>query len=519
MKAKDHLTLLVLLIPFVGSCGTGLSNYSLSPSPSVSPSASSHSFVADFSTLSQWDTSAGDTGLWNTVDQRIQAAVSANGIEIGFGNGSDGAFSDGPAQTGITVSGSIVSINTDTKASFNFSSFNLSHGKTLVATGSHPLILLVLGSATVAGTVDLSGGSSASGTNNSAGGPAPGGTGVASGGTGGAAGFGVNPGDTHSTAGKPTAGSIALGGALGANTFASGSDAGGGGGCNGVHGAAPDAAGNDAQGAPGGGVAGACATTRASIAAAFESAFIGGAGGGGGGGFTAGGSNVSGAGGGAGGGALHLVALGAISFGITPHTGQVLANGSSGGSNNVDNGSDCGGSGGGGSGGSIWLQTKSTIADASNLGTLNVSGGSGGVTDATCTPTGDGGNGSLGIVRLDSTSAQVTGSTVLLTHSPAIRSGQSYVVTSKAIDTGITSPSFSTPMETHDTTSSGCGTSGTLSVVYEGSANGTTFGTGVPAAQISILNGNRYVRFQVTITTTGSTPPCLDALSFAYVSQ
>lgn len=513
--SKGFCILLLLIV----SCGPGLFNYDQSGSNSATSSSSPTTFVADFSSFSQWDTTAGDTGLWDTVDQRIQAAVSANSVvDINFGDGSDGAFNNGPTQTGITVSGNSITLDTDTKATFNFSSFNLSNGFTLKATGSQPLTIRVLGTGTIAGTIDVSGGSSAVGTsNNSTDVAALGGTGVASGGAGGAAGFGGSPG-TSSTSGSPSTGSNVLGGAFGGNTSVSASDAGGGGGCNGVHGAAPDAVGNDAQAASAGGAAGACTTTRSSVAAAFESSFTGGAGGGGGGNYAPGASDVSGAGGGAGGGAVHLTSLGSISFGTSPNTGNILANGGAGGDGvNVSGGSDCGGAGGGGSGGSIWLQTKGTIANSSNQGSVNVSGGSGGSVDAvSCAPFGAAGNGSLGIVRVDATSASTTGTSVVFTNVPTVRSGQSFVVTSKAIDTGLSNPSFNTPTETQDTTSSGCGTAGTLKVTYQGSSNGTSFGTGVSGAQISSLNGKRYVRFQVTITSTGSTPPCLSGLSFSY---
>jgi hypothetical protein len=451
-------------------------------------------FTADFSTPAQWDTAETSTALWDVVNQRISAAISANNVEIDFGTGADGAFNDGPVQTGISVAGATITIDTNVKSTFNFSSFNLSNAAVILATGAQPLRIRVLGPATIEGTIAIPG---FAGTNNSAAGPAAGGNPGPGGGAGGSAG---TPAPVAGSNGAPAAGP-ARGGTAGANSGVT--DNGGGGGCNGADGA------NDAT-AGSGGAAGACASTRATIAGQFETTFVGGGGGGGGAAFTGAGS-VSGAGGGGGAGALHFAAL-TLSFGAAP--GAINAIGGDGGNNPFDvNGADCGGAGGGGSGGSVWLQTASSLTSAGNPGNADISRGNAGTDGGSvnCGGLGDGGNGSIGIVRVDA-SAYV-GPATTATNVSAIRNGQSYSITSKAIDTTFSDSVFDAPTETV-----GCGANGTLAVSYSGSSDGATFGAAVPAAQIATLNGSRYIRYTVTISTTGANPPCLTGLSIPYSS-
>ena len=66
------------------------------------------------------------TGLWNTELGQIQAAVAASstaGNELVFGDGSDGSFSNGPTQAGMTVSGTTITLNSNLKSVYEFSSF------------------------------------------------------------------------------------------------------------------------------------------------------------------------------------------------------------------------------------------------------------------------------------------------------------------------------------------------------------------------------------------------------------
>src|SRR5688500_1113327 len=103
------------------------------------------SFSIDFSKSTYVDRT-GSTALWNAAAVRIHAPPAASGQsgnELDFGDESDGEFSDGPAQTGITISGSTITIDTDTKAEFKFSKFTLSTGKTLRVKGSKAIKIRV----------------------------------------------------------------------------------------------------------------------------------------------------------------------------------------------------------------------------------------------------------------------------------------------------------------------------------------------------------------------------------------
>jgi hypothetical protein len=468
----------------------------------ASPLALAETFTADFSQPDQWDSTTGGGALWNTVSGRVQAAISANGTEIDFGDGSDGAFSDGPAQSGITVAGNTITLNTDVKAVFKFSSFNLSAGKTLKATGSQPLVLRVLGAATVAGTVDLKGSAGIPNTGTS---PYPGGTAGAGGSRGGDAGYGVTPGDHNSTSGSPSTGTQVLGGGNGADASAAFGEHGGGGGCNGKGGGGADATAS----ADTGGAAGACGipATRTSLASAFESALRGGAGGGGGGGYTNAVATAPGGSGGGGGGALHLAALGATSL-----PGAITAAGGNGGANlfSANAGSDCGGGGGGGAGGSVWIQSATSVVGSAP----SILHGNGGTDGGLCAGGYDGGNGSDGILRVDNPAATFAGATTAM--AAAVRSGQTYTLVSKPISPAYGYIALAAPTETVDTTSSGCGTNGTLGVTYEGSRDGINFEHPVAKAQIAELDDYSFIRFKVSIATTGSSAPCLTGISIPY---
>src|SRR5690606_10869762 len=91
-------------------------------------------------------------GLWNTYAGKIQGSPAVGGTPIDFGSASDGAFFDGPAQAGISVAGNLITFDTNQKAEFHFSSFTLSAGMTLTATGAAPLRIRVLGPTSILGT-------------------------------------------------------------------------------------------------------------------------------------------------------------------------------------------------------------------------------------------------------------------------------------------------------------------------------------------------------------------------------
>lgn len=473
-------------------------------------SFAAQTFTLDLSSRAYFD-EAGSNGLWDSYHQKIGAAVAPNADSskrIDFGDGSDGVFLDGPAQTGITVSGSAITIDTNQKSSFRFTTFTLSAGTALNVTGSEPLVIRVLGPVTIAGQIRADG---ATGSTNTGTGPTRGGAGVAGGGDGGQGG-GYDPLQAG-TAGSPSTSSVA-GGGIGTNATSTSDDCGGGGGCNGI---GPDA-GNDATPGMKGFIAfnnaGGCVVgqTRSAIGSAFETAFTAGAGGGGGGAYRdpiTPAFRYAGGGGGAGGGAIRFVALGAISI---SGGGTLSAQGGSGGATVVGDGADCGGGGGGGSGGSIWLQSLESISGG---GTVNISGGIGGST-ALCSSGYDGGNGSRGIYRSDSPSgsqsiASITpaGSTQALSIlSPA---GETYTVLSKPISFAAGYFAFDTPTESY-----GCGSDGNVSVSYEGSYDGVQFSGAVPGSRIQELNEYSYLRFRVSISTSGSSPPCLTGLAIPY---
>src|SRR5690606_16168435 len=105
------------------------------------------------------------TGLIDLQNGKFRSAVAKNGgagQEISFGNGSDGAFTNGPTQSGISVSGTTITIDTDVKATFQFTRFQLDSGYTIQVNGSQPLVIRVLGAVTVAGTFSLNGNSGSS---------------------------------------------------------------------------------------------------------------------------------------------------------------------------------------------------------------------------------------------------------------------------------------------------------------------------------------------------------------------
>lgn len=457
--------------------------------------------------------SSNSTGIWNITDGQIGAGVAPlapNGLPLNFGDGIDGDFSDGSGvpipRAGLTIVGTNVTVDTDVRDTYNFKSFNLAAGYILTAVGSKPLVIRVLGAATISGTINADGQvgthNGTAGLGNRTIGLIAGGAGGAGGGAGGRGGQ-IDGTDTATddTAGTSGAagGANSQGGGVGANQDTSLADKGGGGGCNNTGAIA-------GQGP--GGAAGACAAAATS-AALFDTVFAGG-GGGGGGGACAGGAScdgvVGGAGGGGAGGAVQIVSVGAITIG-----GTISAQGGDGGFNNADNGgaSDCGGGGGGGSGGSIWLQSASGVVNSGG-GTLDVSKGLGGVSqNVNCTGFYDGGDGSTGILRVDAASNAFGAASLAKTTGLVLNTD--FVVVSKALDFSGNSYEFLNATETL-----ACGTAGTLSVVYEGSVDGTTYSKSAVASEISQLNGMPYLRFKVTISATGATPPCLSALTIGY---
>jgi hypothetical protein len=494
-------------------------------------------YAVDFSSPTLFD-HASSTGLWDSVGGRIQAPLAANGTypqrALDFGDGSDGAFTDGPTQAGITVSGGIIMVDTTVKDVFQFTSFTLNAGHTLQVTGSRPLTIRIQGEANVDGNIEAIGGAGDSWF----GSPATVGAGRAGGGSGGEGGDETVGGGSGQSGGSSSSSlpvPAALGGGGGGNSgLNDGFEySGGGGGCTGrdtTAGTNRDAT----QGAAAGagvdatqGICGAVAANRyAEVAAGdfpithygLDTTMIAGAGGGGGGASTVTGELRGGASGGGGGGGIHIVALGNLDL-----SGTIDVQGGAGGDATFTTVNESGGAGGGGSGGVVWLQTAATL---SGFGNLSFAGGAGG---NSASGLNDGGAGSRGVVRLD---RAVNGYGFTLspnvgpdaTHSVGVPASGPFTFDtySRAIDFGAAGANFNSVTETvlNDGTA-GCGTDGTLTLAYQGSSDGATWGSAVPAGQIAQLNGSRYLRFRASIATTAiayAMPPCLTGLSFDYVA-
>ena len=294
----------------------------------------------------------------------LMLALASPALAQTFNSGStgvDGAFSPSCAPTPCTVN-----VALPPSGVFNFTTINVAAGITVKFTpnaDNTPVTALASGNVTIAGTIDVSGGTgggSLTGTNLSPNGGAPGPAGYAGGSgtnvlistTGGA---GLGPG----------------GGGGGTNN----TNAGGGGGFGTA----------GARGTCCGGTAG---TGGPTYGAPTLLPLIGGSGGGGGGanfGFTGGG-------GGGGGGALLIASTGTIAL-----TGALLAKGGAGGGSTCVSSQQTGG--GGGSGGGVRLLATAMTGTG---GTISVAGGTGGGGCAS------GGAGGAGRIRIEASSNTAT---------------------------------------------------------------------------------------------------------------
>jgi Secretion system C-terminal sorting domain/SprB repeat len=271
---------------------------------------------------------------------------------LNCGTGSEGAFN---ATVNTTITGGV----------HNYTTFSISPGVTVRATGTIPLEVRATGAVNIQGTLDVSGLNGANGVTYVSGGG--GALGVAGGGNGGAGSFASGTGPINGSPASGTgAGGIGTGwcGGGGAGYATVGASSGGVGGIGGSAYGVPQLTGN---------------TT--------------GSGGGGG----SGGYDCGAGGGGAGGGFVLVSSCVSITI-----TGMIDAHGGAGGSDGTGN---CGG-GGGGSGGSIWLQSPTVV----NNGNILATGGVGGASQVGGTPYfGTGANGSVGRIRLDVTTLSGSG--------------------------------------------------------------------------------------------------------------
>lgn len=277
-----------------------------------------------------WDLDQ-STLIINKTLGRVHPSLSVVGWEhnavndntsFNVGDGRHGAFVSSRYSEFGTLSGGVLTINTDERQELAVTVFILESGVTLRPEGSKPLIIRSQTSVDISGVIDCSG---SNGSDSGSGGL--GRCGGANGGAG-----STQPGDRGATGSSAGAGSTGGQGGLDG-------DGGGGGGAY-SRTTAPDSA-EDGVGATGG-------TKGSSTEQPQFTNLLGGSGGGGGGV----GATSSGGGGGAGGGVVAIYAAGNIRV---PASGEIRANGGNGG-----NSSD-GGDGGGGAGGSILIFSGGVI--------------------------------------------------------------------------------------------------------------------------------------------------------------
>lgn len=223
----------------------------------------------------------------------------------------------------------------------------------------------------------------------------------------------------------------------------------------------------------------------------FNTTFQGGSGGGAGGGHTA--PAACGGGGGGSGGAIQISAGANITV-----NGTITANGGIGGSA----GNTRTGGGGGGSGGAVFLQT---IGNISNTGTISATGGAAGASGASG---GAGGAGGEGRIRLEDRTGAVGGT---VTPNAQIPDGTNFISTvsftqnstviqSIGYDITESSPTYLAPTITDAVNG------GTIVYEFAGSLDNTSFSTFVSLANITLLDGLRFIKFRATLRRNAGTP-------------
>lgn len=457
----------------------------------VSAAARAETFTESFKTLENYGTAS--TAVWNIAENRVHLPYRADSstatpggvqtvgtvTQVNIGTGKDGAF-DASTFTAFDSNATSSLVTLDTSRVYEFTTFTLPAGVTIRGSGTAPLRIRVQGDAEIGGTVDLNGqpGSDLSADTSltpSAGAAGPGG------------GDGGDGASTNSGIDGSSADLAGLGGGK-AGTLNAGTGGGGGG------------AGYDTAGAAGAGAgAGAAGGDYGDILLA---SLLGGSGGGGGGA----GDNASGGGGGGGGGAFSLSVGGDLAI---LSTGGIECMGGDGGG--TANGALKGGGGGGGSGGAVLLLVGGLLSDA---GHIKATGGLGG----TVTLGGNGGNGQKGRTRFVN---QTPNSWIFTNPDPTAEeptpnmgdfgevvfdpSGP-FVVESKAIDSGNSEPTY-----TAAAFEGAVLAPSTATLEVAGSSDGfVTDTTGfVPASDPSPLNGKRFFKFRLTLTSALELAPAL----------
>lgn len=403
----------------------------------------------------------GESGSWNYT----------------IGTAKNGAFNSSTYSTfseNNDTSGNIITINTDTYSSLNFSSFTLDSGWTLKGKGSNPLKIYVQADVNISGTIDCSGGagSDASTTLTSS---VNGGTGICAGGNGGYGGF--NDGGTIVGEAGTNGGASVTGGNSTGVTAGTGGGGGGGYSQGTVASNGTGAAGNAGTSFP-----------SASFILAEEGAGSGGSGG------TADttGSPSTGGGGGAGGGMILITAGGNITINAS---GSILANGGNGGNSAAD-----GGGGGAGAGGVIILIANSSFI---NNGTISATGGTGG----TSTGGGNGGIGAQGNFYATDSDASLSGSgtenpgNLYLAQGNVRSQTGSFSLSTSIVDSQNSFPEYSTLNITN---------TGTGSITGTDIATGSSSSFTPSYADISTLTTSDFLRYftlKITVNSTSNTDP------------
>jgi hypothetical protein len=441
------------------------------------------------------------TAIWNQALGRLHSTLRVMNYKVGFtpldfsvGDGSDGDFDVSTYANFGTVSGSTLRLDTDAHPILNVTNFHLAAGWTLQPVGSNPLIIRSLSDVTIEGNISCQGdnGADSMGTIPGAGGA--GRCGGQDGGNGGA------PSEAGLSGGNAA---VNVTGGQGGNFNGGAAVAGGGGGS--WSGTSPSTNGANSSGA--GGQAGASFSDPEFITLA------GGAGGGGGSGTT----TRAGGGGGAGGGAVVITAVRDFNLGASPSstTGFIYVNGGAGGDSLIPGGAhtlDIGGAGGGGGGGSVQVFVGGTI----NIYNTDGTGASQGLSGAggQNINSDDGGNGSVGRSWFSSVNYNGIGFYTPAEEAPVTPGDVEFssapeTIISRSIDVGSSAPTF---------TSMGVlPLSADFLVEVSGSSDNFVSDDSGWLTNPVLLNGKRYFKFRITITTSNvSTPDMVSALNIFF---
>lgn len=447
--------------------------------------------------------------VWNTALGELHPPLFVNGFDKGSG-GEDYNFSVGDGSAGdfinasdyeslscASVSGNVITINTNQCSDLNFKRFRLLSGWTIRPTGANPLVIRSLSYVTIEGSIDCSGGDGED-ANSSYSAVHSGGSGRCGGGDGGNS---VLPATAAGAANQGEAGGSLVNGGDGGGLQDAGGGQGGGGGGGYVK---TYASGTDSPDGTDG--KDSSAVTVGNVGAnhrddSFEDDLAGaGSGGGGGSAFYVMGDpgNSSGGGGGAGGGNVQIYAVGDVTIAAS---GGVYADGGDGGEVASPY---LGGGGGGGAGGSILIMT---VGDIENNGAVSAAAGAGGTSNASA----DGGDGYWGRTWLVEKDGYAGGANI---ESPETKlnvpgnvryeTGVTYTVLSKPIDLGNSQPSL---LSSDATVQDIGGATLDFQVAFGDSEDAASLNNFAAASTYVGQTVGRFARFQIQLDNTDNTTP------------